>query len=77
MTAKMNTYPTKAGWYCIGWNRLDTDDQANFGPDYQEIIYFDGKIWNDEEGREVEYLIDPVLSLRVAMDSADYYALQS
>jgi hypothetical protein len=70
-------YPTEPGWYCIGWERLDKDEQGRFGPDMGDILYFDGSQWNTEFGEEVDSLFDAVLQDRVAMDAADYYVRQN
>ena len=69
-------YPTEPGWYCIGFDRDDSNEQAAFGPDFGPIWYFDGSDWTDESGEAREYLIDPCLNVRIAMDAADYYAKQ-
>jgi hypothetical protein len=75
--AEYKAYPTRPGWYCIGWDREDQGQQVDLGPDFGEILYFDGSEWSTEDERAVEYLLDPLLQCRVAMDAADYYVLQN
>lgn len=68
-------YPTAPGWYCLGFDRLDPELQADLGPAMEGIFHFDGQDWFDEGGDKKEGAYDPELGLEVAMDAADYYVL--
>lgn len=67
------SYPVNPGWYCLGFDRLDDQLQADIGPSMQGIYRFDGQDWYDENGERKEGTYDPELGLDVGMTGADYY----
>ena len=66
-------YPTDPGWYCLGFDRLDAQLQADIGPCMEGIYQYTGQHWLDESGDPVECIYDPVLGVDVSMSAADYY----
>lgn len=70
-------YPTEPGWYCLGFDRLDSDEQAAIGPHMEGIYEFTGAEWLDANGAVVHSVYDPSLGLDVSMAAADYYVLQN
>ncbi len=71
--AKYKGYPTEPGWFCLGFDRLDPDLQADLGPSMEGIYRFDGQDWYDENGDKKEGTYDPELAVAVSMTCADYY----
>ncbi|ADV02190.1 hypothetical protein [Alicycliphilus denitrificans] len=71
--AEYKTYPVKPGWYCLGFDRLDDQVQADIGPTMEDIYRFDGQDWYDEHGEKKEGTFDPELGIEVGMTGADYY----
>jgi hypothetical protein len=71
-------YPTEPGWYCIGWDREDKEEQESFGPDFGEILLFDGKNWFTEDNELKLDIWVPSLQMKVGMGDgvADYYVKQ-
>lgn len=66
-------YPINPGWFCLGFDRLDEQEQADIGPNMQGIYRFDGVDWYDECGEKIEGTYDPELGIDVGMTAADYY----
>lgn len=73
----LNTaYPTEPDWYCLGFDRFDSEEQASVGPHLESILLFTGQDWLDEEGNVQTQVYDPSIGHWVAMDAADYYVRQ-
>jgi hypothetical protein len=73
---QFKNYPTEPGWYCIGWDREDKQEQESIGPDFHDILEFDGTQWFTEDGEEKDGVWCPLLQTHVAMNAADYYVKQ-
>ena len=63
-------YPTEPGWYCIVFNL--ENGERDYGPIYQ----FEDGGWFDESGEQIESFYDPLLGIRVSVESADDYVRQ-
>lgn len=70
---QFNKYPDTPGWFCLGFDRLDEQVQADIGPNMQGIYRFDGVDWYDECGEKKQGTYDPELGIEVGMTAADYY----
>lgn len=66
-------YPVSPGWYCLGFDRLDDQMQADIGPAMEGIYRFDGQDWFDEYGDKKDGTYDSQLGIEVGMTGADYY----
>lgn len=74
MQTTLNTqYPTEPGWYCLGFDRLDADEQADIGPHMEGIYRFTGSEWLDDYGDVIHGVYHPALFIDVGMSAADYY----
>lgn len=69
-------YPTEPGWYCLGFDRVDRNIQADIGPHMEGIYQFTGELWLEESGEPVDRIYDPSIGMFVAMSAADYYVRQ-
>jgi len=69
-------YPTQPGWYCIGWDREDQEEQQEQGPEFGGIYRFDGEDWFHEDGTEMDQ-VQYVLGIpHSVVKCADYYVKQ-